>query len=202
MANDEKKRGPGRPPGPCSPQELEQRRGAAHKTGQYAATAMRRSYPPCSEKHCPLEFPCEVRQAADAEGTVLSRCVVEMATSDQVVEDVLDGIRTGDLSAIEEMQARCFARLSRFEEKEGSRLEREGFTAKKPLFAKDGTHLGDVPIIDPAVPFYLETAKMMGVEAKQLGITRTSAAKAQRDKSIADHFDWMNEMRLRIEDET
>ena len=182
----------GRPRGPCNPRELAQRRGAAWKHGERAATPLRRAIHPCREDLCPMSYPCALREKVAAAGGALEACLLELAISDDLREGYRRALAEGDLTGLRVLVADTLASMAGVHQREMLSIILEGgFATKAPVFSKDGEEIGSRLIQNPrAIPF-LELSKLLGLSADQQAVTPKSRGETERDISAAKHLDWM-----------
>ncbi|MEM9597946.1 MAG: hypothetical protein AAGD06_27025 [Acidobacteriota bacterium] len=192
--DDTPKKKRGRPKGkPLSEAEQRQREAAAWKNGRHSGKALG-MFRPCSPKQCPLGdegFPCEARRLADAQGDTLERCTVDLALNSDARALYLEALQTGDLGVLDDLTARALGGLADLHASELQLLLRHGLTAHKPLYSKEGDHLGDEPIANPAAKPFLELTRVLGLTATDQALTRRSAGERARDVSVAGALDWI-----------
>ncbi len=189
MADTPKKRKPGRPKGPCSDRELAQRRSAALKTGEHAATLERRLIPACKRRTCPLGddgFPCELRERRDQAGQGTELCAPALLVDDAVRATFERAIATRDPALLAPLAAYPLAAMHALATGELARLGEEGFVLEQEILGKDGTKLGARAIENPRANPTLKLLALLGFTADDLAITPKSAGAADRDHGIAD----------------
>src|SRR5215218_2343002 len=137
---------PGRPKGkPLSEKERAQRRSAALKTGEYAATALAQALPPCKPAVCPLEgpaapeggtgYPCEIKRTIEAGGGGLSACLLALGEQ-STIDRYVAAITKGDTAGIAELAATSLAAKSLLEQRGLKALLDDGLTVEEPIVGK------------------------------------------------------------------
>lgn len=189
----------GRPPGPCNPRELAQRRGAAWKHGERAATALRRSLHPCRKDLCPVSHPCDLKTAIEGAGGALEACLVELGVSGEDREAYRRAIAEGDLEGLHEIVSASLAANKGLLDRERLAIVLEGgFAIEQPILGKpdDDGHqeiVGHRTQQNPrSIPF-LELNKQVGITADQQAATPKARGQTERDISESRHLDWMRD---------
>lgn len=185
-----------------SPAALAQRRGAAHKHGLYAQTAVAQVLPPCRAGTCPLggdRFPCSLRAAMDDKGEAVERCPLPLA-EDAKVRELAQAIREGDPTKLAEGQALALVMAAELRDRGLKALLEEGLSVDKPIYTKDGGLVSSVPIQNPKAYPVLELLKHTGATADQQGVTPKSAAEKQRDVSLGEALSFMARKRKALEE--
>lgn len=185
----------GRPKGPCSERELEQRRGAGWKHGGRASTLTRSSLPPCKESVCPLSYPCDVRRQADAADKALDHCPVAAAIDPSVRDAYRAAIIDGDHKALRELAATALANQQLIFQRGQEQLLRDGLTVEEDVIGKDGTSMGTRQRAHAAAGSVLTLAAQLGWTAEAHQLTPKSADEGKRDRGLgglADHLVELN----------
>lgn len=185
----------GRPKGPCSERELEQRRGAGWKHGARASTLTRSSLPPCKQSTCPLSYPCDVRRQADAEDRALDHCPVAAALDPNVRDAYHAAIVKGDHTALRELAATALANQALIFARGQDQLLRDGLTVEEDVIGKDGASMGTRQRPHAAAGSVLTLAAQLGFTADAHQLTPKSADEGKRDRGIgglADHLADLN----------
>lgn len=180
----EPRRGPGRPPGPCSEAELDQRRAAPRTHGRYAQTGVP-GVPACKSSTCPAEggYPCDLREEVERRGGSLSQCLLTGGHTD-VVERFRAALKTGDISLLRDLTADLLAAQHVVAAENLNKLLAEGLSIEQELYGKDGTLIGTAKIENPRGGLTLKVLDMVGATAAQQAITPKAGAEARRDEGI------------------
>ncbi len=188
LSENDKPRRRGRPKGPCNPRELAQRRTAAWKHGGRAATALRRTVPPCRPDLCPLEddaYPCSLKQTLDDEGRVLEVCVVRLVVDSDIQQAYLKAM-DGDHDELRALAAQLVAAQTQLAGEQLSGLLKDGFALEQELFSGEGEKLGVRKVVNPAAAPTLKLLEMVGMTATQQVLTPKSRGESSRDEAAVD----------------
>jgi hypothetical protein len=199
---DPKKKG-GRPKGkPLSAKERAQRRAAAVKTGQHAATALGQALPPCKPAVCPNggTGTCDVKRAIEARGGGLSACLVSLGHHD-AMQAYLAAIETGDLKGLAELAATSMAGQLALAHGELAALMHEGLVVQVPIVSRNAD--GDLevvaerPIENPRAANTFQLLRQLGHTAADQAITPRSSGERERDQGLglAGRAAWVSQMR-------
>jgi hypothetical protein len=193
----------GRPKGkPLSAKERAQRRAAAVKTGEYAATALGQALPPCKPAVCPNggTGTCDVKRAVEARGAGLSACLVSLGHQD-VMKAYLAAIQTGDLDGLAELAATSMAGQLALAQGELSVLLQEGLVVNVPVIGRntegDLEVVAERPVENPRAANTLALLRQLGHTAADQAITPKSSGERERDRGLglAGRIAWVNQMR-------
>lgn len=192
-----------------------QRRKAAWKHGQNAATALTQTVHPCRRDLCPLNRVnadgtslcegsepttsapgategfdrCETRRVVEGSGKQLEACVVELAINPDVRRRYLEAL-DGNPDGLREQTATFFAAMANLTERELAELQREGGVISFPIFSKDGDEVGSGTKVNPRVEPLQKFLEMLGMTAAQQAITPKSAGEKNRDDGIGATLDF------------
>lgn len=202
-------RKPGRPKGkPLSEKERAQRRAAALKTGEYAATALAQALPPCKPAACPLEgpaapgggtgYPCEVKKTIEARGAGLSNCLLALGEQ-ATIQKYVDAITRGDTAGIAELAAVSLAAKSRLEHDGLAALLGDGLTVEEPIIGKgpEGPEIiGSRTKEHPAAALVLKLGEHLGRTAADQVATPKARGEKVRDEGLGQlgHAAWIRSM--------
>jgi hypothetical protein len=174
-----------------------QRRGAAFKHGQYAATALTRTVHPCKRSLCPLSGEngdgfdgCATRKGVEEQGRVLEACIVELVINPETRQRYLRALQDGDLEGLQESAATFFAAMSGLSASELAKVQREGLAIDYEIFNKDGDNVGTGVKVNPRVEPLQKFLEMLGLTAAQHAITPKSAGEKKRDDGIGNTLDF------------
>ncbi|MEL7060000.1 MAG: hypothetical protein AAGN46_08245 [Acidobacteriota bacterium] len=196
MSDDSAKpaRRPGRPPGPCSDRERAQRRTAALKHGRYAATTSRRTLRPCKEAGCPLDYPCEAKQLADAEGLGLESCIADVVLAQRDADVFRQALEDGDPSVLDDLVAGHLGTMSRVLEQGVRQMLVDGMSIEEVSYDADGNEIvREVP--HPNARTAIEIIKALGLSLPEQRLTRRSQGEGAKDDAIGDFFGWAQSSR-------
>jgi len=176
-----------------SPAALAQRRTAAWKTGERAATPMAQALPPCKRSLCPmhddeLKGNCDVKRHAEARGTALERCPVRLVVDQDVREKLVKAIEAGDLTGLAEMQGTLLAAMHGLGRQELAELLQEGLMVQDEVF-RDGESAGVIRKTNPRAEPLLKLLDMLGATAAQQAITPKAAGERKRDEGLGSMLD-------------
>ncbi len=199
---DPRKKG-GRPKGkPLSAKERAQRRAAAVKTGQHAATALAQALPPCKPAVCPNggTGTCDVKRAIEARGGGLSACLVSLGHQD-TMQAYLAAIETGDLKGLAELAATSMAGQLALAHGELAALMHEGLVVNVPIVSRnaggDLEVVAERPIENPRAANTFQLLRQLGHTAADQAITPRSSGERERDQGLglAGRAAWVSQMR-------
>ena len=193
----------GRPKGkPLSAKERAQRRAAAVKTGEHAATALGQALPPCKPAVCPNDGTgtCDVKRAVESRGGGLSACLVSLGHHD-VMRAYLAAIETGDLKGLAELAATSMAGQLALAHGELSALMHEGLVVNVPIVGRNAD--GDLevvaerPVENPRAANTFQLLRQLGHTAADQAITPRSSGERERDQGLglAGRAAWVSQMR-------
>lgn len=192
-----------------------QRRKAAWKHGQHAATALTQTVHPCRRDLCPLNRMsgdgtsgcagaepasvaaeavegfdrCETRRLVEGGGKALEACVVELVINPDTRRRYLEALE-GNPDGLREQTATFFAAMANLSEGELAQLQREGLAISFPIFSKDGDEVGTGTKVNPRVEPLQKFLEMLGITAPQQAITPKSAGEKKRDDGIGASLDF------------
>lgn len=193
-----------------------QRRKAAWKHGQNAATVLTQTVHPCRRDLCPLNRVsddgtskyggaevsgavideladgfdrCNTRQLVQESGKELEACVVELVINPDVRKRYLEALE-GNLDGLREQTATFFAAMASLSQDELAALQSEGLAVKFDIFGKDGTLAGTGTKVNPRAEPLLKFLENLGMTASQQAITPKSAGEKKRDDGIGATLDF------------
>lgn len=176
-----------------SPKAKAQRKGAAWKHGQRAATALTQAVPPCKRSTCPLEGDekgnCSIKRMADEKEKVIEVCPLPIAIDASTRKAFLDALQNGDLTGLQELVATLFAGMYGFAISEFGELSREGGAISFDIFGPDGNTVTGTKV-NPRYEPFLKLMDVLGITAGQQAITPKSAGEKKRDDGIGATLDF------------
>lgn len=178
-----------------SAKALARSRGAAWKHGQYAATALTQSVPPCKKSLCPLTDEnergcCAIKRNMDQQGKVLEACPLQLTVNPETRKAFVEAMGSGDLAGMQELVATLFAGLMNLSQDEMAKVLRDGLAIDFDIYNKDGDVVGSGKKVNPAIDPLLKILDSLGVTAAQQAITPKSAGEKKRDDGIGATLDF------------
>lgn len=167
-----------------SPAAKAQRRTAALRTGEHAATPTRRTLPACRKATCPGQcFPCSLRSDAASRGLALEVCPVALVADSARRDAYLKALADNDRSAIRPLVASKLGLLDQLAEKELDKLADEGLVSEQELFGGDGEALVR-KVENPRAKPLFAVLGLLGVDAREQLATPKAASEAKKDEAI------------------
>lgn len=170
-----------------------QRRSAAWKHGQRAATALTQSVPPCKKSLCPLEGDekgnCSIKRAMEAKDKSMEVCPLPLAVNADTRRAYLTALQNGDFGGLQEMVATLFAGMFGFAMEEFGRLSDEGGSITFDIFGPDGEKAQGTKV-NPRYEPFLKLLEVLGITASQQAITPKSQGEKKRDDGIGNAMDF------------
>ena len=178
-----------------SPVAKAQRRAAAWKHGQRAATVLTQTVPPCKKSLCPLTDEtergrCLIKRNMDEQGKPLEICPVQLSVNPDTRQAFMAAMDTGDLTGLREITATLFAGMTNLSQDELAKVMRDGLAIDFDVYNKDGDVVGSGKKVNPAIEPLLKILEMLGVTAPQQAITPKSAGEKTRDGGIGATLDF------------
>lgn len=198
MADEPKKRKPGRPKGkPLSEKEIAQRRAAAWKTGKHAESSLGPMVP-CKRSVCPLGeegYPCDLKTKADAAGGITERCAPAGMVDPAVHAAYKRALENQDPSELAPLQALFLSSMSGLASSQLKALMEEGgFAIDQEFVTKDGDILNRLEE-NPRGKNTLKLLEMLGATADQQQLTPKSKKEGDRDEGAANLFAFLGRSR-------
>ena len=179
----------------------QQRRDAARKHGEYAAEGgeLAKLGHPCRRKDCPVEYPCEIKRMADAKEQPLEVCPASLVTNAGTFKKYLAALQGEGLEGLQELRARQFANLDSLFGGELLKLLEEGLVATAiARDAETGEVVSERPVNNPRAEMAFKLAKLLGVEAREHGLTPRSEAEKGVDEAIGSLVDQARALREKL----
>ena len=189
--NNRKKKKRGRPKGPLNERERAQRKNAAVKHGAYRTGAARVASP-CSKKHCPLKYPCDLKKHRDEQGVPTETCLASLPSPSQVEElvEVFQELQKGNMKPFDELAATVMGTVTAILVNEVGSLKDEGAAVEEVATDDNGDVVLDEdekPVVlrrktNPRLFAVVELTKIVGMTLDQLMLS----PKAQKRKPPID----------------
>lgn len=176
-----------------------QRRAAAWKTGQYAATAVAQAFPPCKRSTCPMTDPnekanCAIKRQVESDGSALAACPVALVYSPDVRERYVAAIENGEARGLAELAGTALAAMQQLAGQELAKVQTEGLAVEAEIFGPDGDTLRQLRANPRAEPL-LKLLDMLGFSATHQAITPRATAERKADEGIGSIADFLQRRR-------
>lgn len=175
-----------------------QRRAAAWKTGQYAATAVAQAFPPCKRSTCPMteneKGNCAIKRQVEADGSALAACPVALVYAPDVRERYVAAIESGEARGLAELAGTALAAMQQLAGQELAKVQTEGLAVEAEIFGPDGDALRQLRANPRAEPL-LKLLDMLGYSATHQAITPRATAERKADEGIGSIADFLQRRR-------
>lgn len=188
-----KRKGKGERKYTMSPKALAQRRAAAWKHGERAATALSQAMPPCKRSICPMNEPdekhnCAVKRQVEAAGGAVDRCPVQIAVNPELRARFVEAIRKGEYEGLAEFTGTLLAGMGELSAQELGRVMDEGLAIDFSTFGPDG-EVATGKKTNPRAEPLIKLLEMVGATATQQAITPKSRGEQKRDQGLSELAD-------------
>ena len=182
-----------------SPAARAQRRAAAWKHGQNAATAIAQAIPPCKRSTCPMTDPaekanCSIKRQVEASGSALAACPVQLVFAPDVRERYVAAIESGETKGLAELAGTALAAMQQLAGQELAKVQGEGLAVEAPVFSPEGEMLTTLRTNPRAEPL-LKLLDMLGFSAQHQAITPRARAERSADEGIGSIADFLQKRR-------